>query len=197
MPVLIEGLGSELIVDEIFLVMREQLNDAIDYISRGMIENDQTFARRVERQYQELVVEHVPDDNFYIGDIPSFVQTEDRVVNYPMIVVMPGVTIPDAENSSMDQMDVYNTGVQIHVFARANPVEGPEVAYRRSTRMAEAVHHVVKTTTLWHVVAGVSGPQLVTRSEPWFFPAEDGHGEDWCWRAVMHQYQVKNYSTTP
>jgi len=197
MPAIIEGLGSELIVDEIFLVMREQLNDAIVYVADGMATHDQMFADRSGADYEPIVVEEVPFDNFHIGDIPSFVQTDDRVANYPMCVVMPGITVPDAENASADQYDILDTQVQIHVFARANPVEGPVVAYRRSTRMAEAVHRVVKTTALWHLVAGVSGPMLVTRSEPWFFPAEDGHGEDWCWRAVMHQYQIKNYSTTP
>lgn len=197
MPVMIEGLGSELVVDEMFIVMRNQLNDAIAYISDGMVENDQLFSAQVGRDFSPLVVEPIPADNFHIGDIPSFVQTDDRVSNYPMAVVMPGATLPDAENAGADQYDVFTTAVQIHVFARANPAEGPEVAYRRSMRMAEAVHRVVKTTALWHIVAGVSGPQLVTRSEPWFFPAEDGHGDDWCWRAVMHQYQIKNYSTTP
>lgn len=206
MPAIIEGLGSELIVDEIFLVMRDQLNDAITDISTGMIDNDQDFAAQAGIEWVEpLNVELIdttprqgfPYGNFHIGDIPSFVQTEDRVTNYPMCVVMPGATIPDAENASADQYDVLATQIQIHVFARANPAEGPEIAYRRSMRMAEAVHRVVKTTALWHLVAGVSGPMLVTRSEPWYFPAEDGHGEDWCWRAVMHQYQIKNYSTTP
>lgn len=206
MPAIIEGLGSELVVDEIFLVMREELNNAITDISDDLDSVDQAFASRAGIEYVALEMELVDDTprggdfpfgNFHIGDIPSFVQTEDRVANYPMVVVMPGVTTPDPENITADQYDVYGTQVQIHVFSRANPAEGPLVAYRRSMRMAEAVHQVVKTTNLWHLVAGVSGPQLVQRSEPWFFPSEDGHGEDWCWRAVMHQYQVKNYSITP
>ena len=74
-----------------------------------------------------------------------------------------------------------------------------DISYRRAMRMAEAVHRVmtIGDNKLRQITSGVAGPMLVERSEPWLFPAEDGHGEDWVWRAVMHQYQIRNYSTAP
>jgi hypothetical protein len=199
MPAIIEGLGTELIVNEVYLMMRDQLNSAIAAIASSMAAFDHAYAQRMGAAYVPVQVEPVPLDNFHIGDIPSFVQTDDREANYPMVVVMPTTTVPDAENTNADQYDVFQNAIQIHSFARAMDTTdaGFELAYRRAMRMAEAVHRVVKTTSLWHLVSGVSGPMLVTRSEPWIFPSTDGRGEDWCWRAVMHQYQVKNYSTTP
>lgn len=203
MPSLLEGLGAEQVIDEVFLVMREQFNDALAVQQELGDVYDQQRADRLGVAWQQLLLEEVsvvpsgtefPYGNYHVGSIPSFVQTDDRVDRYPMLVVAPGRTVPDAEDASADQYDVYLNAVAIHCFARANPTEGPEVAYRRAMRMAEAVHQVVNSTTLRRLVSGVSGPSLVDRSEPWFFPATDGHGEDWCWQAVMHQYQVKNYS---
>jgi hypothetical protein len=206
MPTFYEGLGTERIVDETFAVLREQLNAALKYQQAEGDITDAALADRLGVPYMPLVIELVdttprqgfPYGNFHIGSIPSFVQTDDRVVNYPMVVVMPRRTVPDAEHAMSDQIGVYNSAVEIHCFGRANPTEGAEVAYRRSMRMAEAVHQVVSTDrSLRALVAGVSGPALVDRSEPWLFPSEDGHGDDWFWQAVMHQYQVKNYSQTP
>ena len=198
MPSILMGLGAEEIVDEAFLVVRESLNDAIAAQKTRWDDMDKTRATRMGSVWSQLVVEEVPADNFHIGSIPSFVQTDDRVAHYPMVVVTPGRTIPDGEDARMDHYSVYQNAVSFHSFARANPEEGAEVAYRRAMRMAEAVHRVVHLERgLRQLVAGVSGPILVDRSEPWFFPAEDGHGEDWCWMAVMHQYQVKNYSHMP
>lgn len=182
--------------------MIESFNDQLAVQQEIWDELDKARADRLNVDWEQVVLEEVPatprdefpTGNYHIGSIPSFVMSDDRVDNYPMLVVMPGRTVPDPEDASADQYDVYQNAVAIHAFGRAAPEEGPEVAYRRVMRMAEAVHSVVKSAPLRRIVSGVSGPALVERSEPWFFPALDGHGEDWCWQAVMHQYQIKNYS---
>lgn len=209
MPSVIEGLGTEEIVDEVFIVMRQEYNAALAVIQQRGDEIDQARADRLGVEVPAVTLELVDDTpregmsfpygNFHVGSIPSFVMSEDRVVNYPMLVVAVGRSMPDPENMLMDQMDVLQSGIAIHVFARADPNKGEfaEVAYRRAMRMAEAVHYVVNSTSLRRLVVGVSGPILVDRSEPWYFPSEDGHGVDWCWMAASHQYQIKNYSSMP
>lgn len=198
MPSILQGLGTEEIVDEAFLIMRDVFNEVVALQQERWDALDQRRAVRMGITIPQIIVEPVPLDNFHVGSIPSFVQTEDRETHYPMVVVTPGRTIPSAEDAAMDHYNVYQNAIAFHSFARGNVVEGPEIAYRRAMRMAEAVHHVVHSNReLRRMVAGLSGPVLVDRSEPWFFPSEDGHGEDWCWMAVMHQYQIKNYSYTP
>lgn len=195
MPSILQGLGTEEIVDEAFLIIRDVFNGVVASQQARWDALDQRRATRMGIVIPQIIVEPVPADNFHVGSIPSFVQTDDRVQYYPMVVVTPGRTIPSAEDAAMDQYNVYQNAIAFHSFARGNPQEGPEIAYRRAMRMAEAVHHVIHANNeLRHMVAGTSGPILVDRSEPWLFPAEDGHGEDWCWMAVMHQYQIKNYS---
>jgi hypothetical protein len=206
MPTLLEGIGTERLVDEVFLIMLEKFNDAlVVQQERG----DQLEAKRSTRLGVTLpptTLDPVdanprvdfPYGNFHVGSIPSFIQTDDRVVNFPCLVVMPGRTTADAEDAIMDNYSVLSNALVFHSFSKASPAEGAEIAYRRAQRMAEAVHTVVSVDNSLHrVVSGVSGPVLVERSEPWLFPAEDGHGDDWCWVAVMTQYQVKNYSMVP
>jgi hypothetical protein len=198
MPTIFEGLGSEALVDIVFLALRDNMDDALAVQQARWDAHDQYLAAQLDMDWTQLVLEPIPLDNFHVGSIPSFVGIEDRVANYPMLVVVPGRTTPDAENAMLDQIDVYSNAVAIHTFSRASDAEGATIAYRRAMRMAEAVHYVVHNdTTLRSVTRGVAGPLLVERSEPWYFPPEDGHGEDWCWMAVMHQYAFRNYSQTP
>lgn len=198
MPSIYEGLGTEEVMDLCYIVLRETFNDALAYQQTRGDALDAARAAATGGPVPIVNLEPVPVDNFHVGSIPSFVQTEDRTVDYPMLVVAPGRTVPDPEDARMDHYNVYQNAVSIHCFARANPQEGVEIAYRRSERMAEAVHQIVHTDSrLRRKVAGISGPVMIDRSEPWYFPVEDGHGEDWCWRAVMHMYQIKNYSITP
>lgn len=203
MPTLLEGLGTEEITDLVDVVMRDTINDAIAYQEERMQEHDAMRAAALGVPHVPLTVERIPPGNFHVGAIPSFVQTEDRVEAYPMLVTRNGRTTPDAEHARMDGYGVYQNALMIDTFARCDPdeAEGPqraEIAWRRAMRMAEAVHHVICTDPrVARKVAGVAGPILVERSEPWYFMAVDGHGEDWVWVAVMHMYQIKNYSMTP
>jgi hypothetical protein len=206
MPTILEGLGSERLVDEVFLVMVEQFNDALAQQQARGDQLDQERAARLGITLPTITLEPVnanpnvgfPYGNFHVGSIPSFIQTDDRVVNYPCLVVMPGRTTPSAEDARMDHYSVFSNLLVFHSFAKASPDEGTEFAYRRAQRMAEAVHMVVNGDPhIRRIVQGVSGPTLVERSEPWLFPSEDGHGDDWSWVAVMTQYQVNNYSMAP
>lgn len=206
MPSVYEGIGTERLVDEVFLVMIEKFNDALLTQQAAGEQLDSERAARLGITLPPISLEQVdanqrvgfPYGNFHVGSIPSFVQTEDRVVNYPCLVVMPGRTTPDAEDAVMDHYSVLSNALVFHSFAKASPAEGTEMAYRRAQRMAEAVHTVVCVdNAVRRIVSGVSGPLIVERSEPWLFPAEDGHGDDWSWVAVMTQYNVKNYSMTP
>jgi hypothetical protein len=198
MPTIYEGLGTEKLVDKIVDVMRLKLNDALSYQQEIGNSYDIARAEEFELEPDTIALELVQPQNFHAGILPSFIQNNDRVENYPLVAVVPGRTAPDPEDAAADQYSVLQNAISIHSFARANPKEGENVAYRRAMRMAEAVHQVITTDNqVRRYVEGVSGPQVVDRSEPYFFPAGDGHGEDWCWFAVMHMYQVKNYSIAP
>lgn len=198
MPTYYQGLGTEDVVDDVYVVFRQRFNDALAVQQTIGDERDATRAEILGEAPVLIELESVPDANFHAGSIPSFVQTSDKASDYPMVVVKPNRTNPDPEDARQDNFNVYVSALEIHSFARARPNEGATVAYRRAMRMAEAAHQVVRTdAAIKRKLSGVSGPVLVDRSEPWMFPAEDGHGEDWCWMAVMHLYQVRNYSMDP
>lgn len=198
MPTLYEGLGTEELLDNIDLVLRRELNTAIDYQQVSWDQHDQERATEIGKPYTQLVLEKVDPVNFHVGSIPSFVQQEDRLTYYPMVATAPGNTVPDAEDAIADQYSIFQNAVEIHAFTRANPIEGATIAWRRAERMSEAIHQVISTdVNLRRVVAGISGPLFVRRTEPWAYPVEDGHGEDWWFYGIGRTYQIKNYSIAP
>lgn len=202
MPTFYTGLGTEDLVDDMDIIFREKLNDALEIQQAIGDERDANRAARINTELLTVELEMIPPENFHVGSLPSFIRIDDKVEGFPLLATVPGRTAPDGEDAMADQYSIYQNAVSIHSFARANPQEGPEIAYRRAMRMAEAVHQVVCTDPLMRkTVAGISGPLAVDRSEPWYFPSNEGHGDEddmmWCWYAVMHTYQIKNYSRMP
>jgi hypothetical protein len=197
MPTLYEGLGTERICDVITVVLAKELAGAIDVHNAKGHEEDQWIANELGIPPIIVDLEPVPLGNLHVGSLPSFIQSADKPENFPLVAVTPTRTTPDPEDASMDQYSVLQNAVSIHCICKASPKEGPTIAWRRSERMSEAIHYVVSTNhTVRNAVAGISGPMLVDRTEPWAFKVE-GRDEDWWWFGVMRTYNIKNYSMTP
>lgn len=195
-----EGLGTEALIDVVFAVFKEEYNTVLQKIGSEWAEWDAERVQRLGTPVETVDLEPVNPDSFHYGSIPSFVSFEDKYEQYPMAVIMPGRTIQDTEDARSDQLDVYANLVAIHLFARAQKVDegGFNLCYRRASRMAEAAVELVKNNAeITKTFGRVKGPSMVDRTEPWVYgSADDGTGEDWCWQAVMVQFQIKNYTTT-
>lgn len=195
MPTRIPGFAVEQIAWEIERTLLESYDDARMAVDRAAVAMDQERADLRGVAYVPIVTEPVPAENIHVGYLPSFVREDDHVGNYPLVAIEPTRVGPDAEDARQDQQDVFLDMVTIHVGAKASPAEGEDVVYRRTVRMAEAVFYLVRTNTrLTRILRGMSNPMQGLLSEPWKYPAEDGHGEEWWFRVCGQEYQVKNYS---
>lgn len=194
-PVRSTGFAIEQIVWEIERILLASYDDARMVIDAAAVAMDQERADLRGVAYVPIVTEPVPAENIHPGQLPSFVREDDRLTNYPLIAIEPTRVAPDAEDARQDQQNVHLDFVTIHVGAKASPEEAEDVVYRRTVRMAEAIYWLVRNNPrLHHILKGVSNPMTGLLSEPWRYPAIDGHGDEWWFRVCGQEFQIKNYS---
>jgi hypothetical protein len=183
------GIGIEEVADRInaALAAQETFWEQAD--------RDRAAFRGVE--YVRINLEPVSPDSFHIGNIPSLVKEEIPKDQYPYIAITPTDMVPDPADAENDHINVHRSGVGIHSVAKASPVEGPEFAFRRAARMAEAIYSVVVgDKDLKRMLQGLSNPLRAQLSETFVFQP-GGHGDDWFWQAAGTQWAVKSYSVPP
>lgn len=198
MPAVYEGLGLEPLTDLVEYVLRDKFSAALA-VQQAKGE-DHDLDRWVvlgndPDDFTPLVLDPVPQANFHVGVLPSFVQSHDREQDYPLVAVVPGRIAPDPEDLVMDQMGVVNNYVTIHVFAKA---VDPTLSYRKALRMAEAVYQILTGDPRIAKKVQRKTPNNVMFSEPWHFYANgEDHGPELWWFAVGTEFQIKNYIKPP
>ena len=130
--------------------------------------------------------------------LPSFVQVDDRMIDYPLIAIAPSVSTRAGENATTDQYDAMLNYISVFGFVYATEAQGADVAVIKAERMALAIMHVIADDTMLRAkFAGDATPVEKRTEEPWRFPVIDGHGEEAWFCYVTLAYQVRNYATTP
>jgi hypothetical protein len=172
MPSVYEGLGIEDLVDAIDMVLRDKFDAALAYQQAKGDIHDQQRADALGLEWTQLVLEPVPASNFHAGSLPSFIQSDDREENYPLVATVMGRIAPDPEDISYDQIGVVQDFVSVHVFAKAND---PNLSWRKAARMAEAAYQIMTTDRRICGKIQRKTPNNVIFSEPWLFYA---NGED-------------------
>lgn len=193
MASLYAGIGIEEIIDDFEVALMASLNDNIPVVNDLLEPRDQARAERRGIEYVALVVEPIEPQNFHQLSIPSFVEDGGKKSAYPLLAIVPGQFGQDAESPRQDHFDVLNQFVTVHVFAKANPSEGPDIGGRRAIRLIECVYRVVNKSDELRRRLRQHGELTSGRvSEPWLFPPEDGAGEDWYWQAAYAEFRIKN-----
>ncbi len=195
MPSVYEGLGIEDLVDAIDMVLRDKFDAALAYQQAKGDTHDQQRADALELEWVQLVLDSVPVTNFHAGSLPSFIQSDDRDENYPLVATVPGRIAPDPEDISYDQIGVVQDFVSVHVFAKASD---PNLSWRKASRMAEAVYQIMTTDRRISGKVMRKTPNNVIFSEPWLFYANgEDHGSQLWWFAIGTEFQIKNYIKPP
>lgn len=197
MPSVYEGLGIEELVDVVLGVLRDKMDEAIAYQQTKGNARDLSNWIAIGNDPDDFLattLDAVPVSNFHAGSLPSFIQSDDRTENYPLVAVVPGRIAPDPEDVMMDQMGVVQNFVSIHVFAKASD---PNLSWRKAIRMAEAVFQITSGDLRINKKIRKT-PNNVIFSEPWKFYANgEDHGSELWWFAIGTEYQIKNYIKSP
>jgi len=195
MPSVYEGLGIEELIDAVDIVLRDKFDDALAYQQDKGDVHDQQRADALGITWEPLVLDSVPATNFHAGSLPSFIQSDDRDENYPLVATVPGRIAPDPEDSSYDQVGVVLDIISVHVFAKASD---PQLSYRKAARMAEATYQIMVRDPRICAKINRKTPNNVLFSEPWLFYANgEDHGRELWWFAIGTEYQTKNYIRPP
>lgn len=199
MSSLYPGIGTEELCDDFEVALMATLDDTIPVVNALREERDQARALRRGIDYEPLVVEPVPPENYHTLSVPSFVEDGGKPSSYPLIAIVPGQFGQDPESARQDHFDVFSQYVTVHAFAKATPKEGPEVGGRRAIRLIECVYRIANTDQKLRRALRQHPNMTSGRfSEPWLFPAsEDGIGEDWYWQAAYAEFQIKNNAVSP
>lgn len=193
MPTFYEGIGLEELVDEVESVLRGNLNTALQEQDVFWAPRDEARSVMRGHDYIPITLEPVNPGSFHAGSIPSLVAEKDLPLeDYPYVAIVPNDTAPDPSDANEDQRRVMQNQISIHAIAKSSPTEGPEFAYRRACRMAEAIFAtVLGHRSLKRKLMGLSNPVRVQVSEPFLFNPK-GHGPDYFWQAAGTQYAIKN-----
>lgn len=192
-----DGLGVEELVDEIEFVLRDQLNGRLVEQDAYWAPRDQDRATKRGEDYVPITLEPVKPNAFHAGNIPSLVNEQALMEDdYPYVAIVPQDVAHDPSSQNEDQRNVFQNQISIHAIAKASPSEGPEIAYRRAVRMAEAIYvTVLEEPTLRSKLRGIANPVRVQVSEPFPFNPK-GHGPDSFWQAAGTQYAIKNLTVS-
>jgi hypothetical protein len=189
-------IGLEEIQREAFYILFQNLNDAIDQVKVVMDESDQQFATKTGRPYEELIIDHVEDSEFYEGHRPSLINSP--VENYPNCSVWAMSATSSDENDYMDHTDIFINQLFVEIMVKASPTEGESAVNRRCIRTAEAAHFcLVSNQTLNGIVTAFSDMPTVNLSEVFKKKDSTGYGEDWFWQAARLDYTILKESNKP
>lgn len=187
-------LGLEAIQRELFIVLFDQLNGAIDQIAEFMNPRDEGLAAHLGRDYEPTVVEHIENPNFYEGHRPSLIDAP--IANYPNLATWAVRTTPTPDSALLDQMSVSRSLLYVEIMCRSDKDEGE--ANRRLLRTLEAVNLVVVSNpTLNGVVNEADSEPSVTISEMFTKKERSAYGPHWFWQGARLEYAVRKESAMP
>jgi hypothetical protein len=196
MPQVINSaLGLEEIFDVIALVIIEDINPALEKVYERRFDLDKTMAEAKGIDFEPIDYEEVPSDHIHVGNFPSLVFDSVPVKEYPYIALTLEDYSPDPEDALQDHMNVFRDGIVVHCLSVASELEGPEIVFRRSCRMAEAVFIALASNNqTQRMLSGLSNPVRGRPSIPWRYQFE-GYGDNYWFQAIGTQYQIKSYTT--
>lgn len=196
MPQVIQSaLGLEEIFDVVAIAIISDVNSALETVYERRLPLDQALAEARGIDFDSFDYEEIPATHVHIGNFPSLAFDEVAPDEYPYIALTLEDYSPDPEDALQDHMNVFRDGIVVHCLSRASEAEGPEIVFRRSCRMAEAVFIVLASnSSTQKMLSGLSNPVRGRPSIPWRYQSE-GYGENGWFQAIGTQYQIKSYTS--
>lgn len=183
------------LVDLMIDTLEAKLNDQLVVQAESREPNDQARAARRGVEYVPITLDPVAPTSFHVGSVPSLIQDDLPEDAYPYVAVTFDDSTPDPEDARQDHRNVYRDTIMVHTVAKASLAEGPEFAFRRAARMAEAAYSVVMgDAMLARMVRGVSNPMRALISEPFRFNPTGIEEGDMFWQSAGAQYAAKVYT---
>lgn len=185
--------GLERIQREAFLILFDNLNDAIAEAEAQWVDLDSDFWAHTGRTPRAITVELVDPANFHYGHRPSLIKAP--ISEYPNCSVI-GDRVGPSANDVLDQLTVRENRLAVEVMAKSD-VDEDEVT-RRIQRMADAANAVlIANTTLNGVVQEIVGPLRVFITDLQVRKERTSHGKPWFWQGARLEYGVQKESAIP
>lgn len=134
-----EGFGLDSVGTEAIFVLKEHLNSQIANLNETYLFYDEGVAEKMETDFVYYELELVPDKNLEQGEGKDIVdEMFDISEEFPKVNVISS----QAQDTGMggDQMAIYAVSLSLEAWVKATPEEGPQMAYKRATRMVDAMH---------------------------------------------------------
>lgn len=198
MEALRQSFGLEEITREAFVIVFQNLNNAIA--------EEETYWNTYDQELNTLrgippnvvSVERVPSANFHLGHQPSLVQSENPDEDYPAVSVMAYRSQPAEYDTTFDHGSEYNDSLYIEFLVKATSDEGAEVCNKRVWRTANAINKVIlNSRNLNGAVSDIGISPTCIISETFTWQSEGDYGDDHSpvlWQAGRIDYELQKVS---
>lgn len=124
------------------ILLKDYINYEIQQLNSYTYSVDEKAAQRLDQDFVHYDLEEVKPANLETGEGKDIVdEAFDITDEFPRI----NVIVSQAQDSGAggDHMAIYNVSLAIECWVKAEPSEGPQMAYKRASRIIEAVHRVM------------------------------------------------------
>ncbi len=190
--------GMEVIGKEIILILADGLADELDLQQANWDTNDQEFAARMGRIYEQNLVEAIPLPHLHYGHIPSLIDAE--ISAFPNAAVMAFQSRPDQDQSIDMYHGVIDT-VFIEVMCKSGPYTDHDDAARsrgedyvnvRTTRTCEAIVSLLNQhSTLNGLVQPIDAPPVIELFDVFKKHQKLDRGPLFFWQGARMEYRVR------
>lgn len=131
--------GMEEVGNQTLVVIAQNINTQINILNAKYAAMDSQIASELGRTYVPVVMEQVPTDNIQLGEGKDVVEEVFDITNeFPRINIISSQARDTGQGG--DHMAIYGVSLAIECWVKSSPTEGPEMVFKRATRMVEAVH---------------------------------------------------------
>lgn len=186
-----KGLGLEEAVRAALLILHASLNGEIDAQNSLWASRDSAFLAALGRATTSYQLEHVQDQNFYAGHVPSLIDADKG--RYPNVAVMGFQVIP--QGTGEDYGEQFRIQLAVEVMAKSDSSE--EEVNSRILRTVDSVHRVLMSgpgRNLSNTVSRLHDVPQVVISDV-FAVMETNSQERWLWQGGRLTYNVDKFAT--
>lgn len=175
---------------QVLLVLFKDLNNEIEELQAEWVARDQEFWAHLGTE-RSITVEAVPDENFYVGHVPSLINAP--IAKYPNCAVYGFQASPRV--SEDDHGEFYEVRIAVEVMCKSERDE--QEVNSRVQRTVDAAHSTLSkegARELGGYVAGLmGGTPNITVGEVFVRREEKSRGDRWFWQGGRLEYRLDRF----
>jgi hypothetical protein len=186
------SIGAERIQREVALIMKGNLDSALDFVASEWDDLDEAYATQMGLTYVPLVLEHV-ETNIWTGDRPSLIEDETPLDHYPNVIIMVDTTLPAP--TSIDQGNSFMAQLVVESIVKGDNEFDVD---RRAKRTADAINLVMQQNRNLNGLTNPLPTDPTIRTSPTFQRREFRGSGDKIWMKLARlEYAIEKVSPYP